>query len=400
MKVAYIGSCFSEQFVNHVLGESELVTRYFIINTISLMDDIIVELPAIESLSPAFQRHVRYENRKDFKKRITSTNPDVLVVDYVRDVRCPICKFKNGYLSFPYELWDESDAGRSKFLDDVDLIHFGSQAYADLLISKLDEFCDFINNALPNTTVLFIDFIPSPHYRGVEWTPEQFRNDYIAWSLRLPIIRDLAHLSARKIVKAKKLQYNGTTFCSDDAAYGPSSIHYAPEVWAEMDRIFDRSSLSFPQFPLTDAPELQSVAKRSLLWLSDINKEVDRFSAELVNNGSDILTDIIPVLMNRAVYGLSFERKPTVVDAFFAFYWILGRVPESLSTLLSHSSERTLNSLRNRLIKSQEFMNYMRQIGYEVVDAAKLRDMFMTPLIGEKTGPIDKAQRTDGESER
>jgi tRNA (mo5U34)-methyltransferase len=359
MKVAYVGSCFSEQFVNHVLSESELVARYFRINTISLVDDVVVDLRAMGGFSKELSRHINYENRKDFKRNITSTNPDVLVVDFVRDVRCPICKFTNGYLSFPYELMDENDVNRALFLKDATIINFGSQAYAELLVSRLGEFCDFVNSEIPSTTVLLIDFYPTSLYYGSAWTAEQFRNDYIAWTLRLPIMHHLVNLSRKKIYNSKVLRYNGTIFSSDNSQYGPSSIHYAPEVWDEMTLSFDRDSFSFPQFPASDIQKLESTAKHSLLWLSDICKEVDIFSEGLVKNGADILTDIVPILLEHAVHGPSFARKPTVVDAFFAFYWILGRVPENITTLLSHSCERTLSSLRNRLIQSSEFISYI-----------------------------------------
>jgi hypothetical protein len=362
MKIAYIGSCFSEQFVNHAFEGSELVARYFRINTISLIDNVTVDLPEIEFLSDAFRRHVRYENRKDFKQKIVDASPDVLVIDFVRDVRCPVCKFSTGYLSFPYELLEENDTSRTIFLRHANLINFGSEVYAELLVSKLDELCEFLNKEIPNTTVLLIDFRPTSRYYGTMLTAEQFRSDYVAWSLRSPVIHDLARLSRNKINNSRILQYNGSIFSSDNSIYGPSSIHYAPEVWSNIALNFDKSSLSFSKLPLSNVQELEVATKDSLLSLSDICKEVDTFSDGLVRSGADILTDMVPILLNHAIYGHTFQRKPTVVDAFFAFYWILGRFPESVATLFSHSGEKTLSDLRNRLLRSAEFTNYMRSI--------------------------------------
>jgi 2-polyprenyl-3-methyl-5-hydroxy-6-metoxy-1,4-benzoquinol methylase len=353
MKVAYVGSCFSEQFVSHVFGDSELVARYFRINTISLMDNVVVNLPPIDNLSEAFRRHITYENRKDFMQKIIETNPDVLVVDFIRDVRCPICKFNEGYLSFTYELLEESDVNRAAFLNGVNVIDFGSQAYVERLLTKLDDFCGFINRTIPRAAVLLIDFFPTSRYYGSKWTAEQFRNDYIFWSLRSPIIHDLVRLSGNKINNSKILRYNGPIFCSDNSRYGPSSVHYAPEVWKEMAVSFDRVSLSFPDCPSSDTRELESAAKESLLWLSDLCNESVASSEGLVGNGADISGRMASVEAN---HGDSMSVSEDGVR--WAYRLLLGREPENASVVENHLKHTSRLSLVKSFLGCDEFRRH------------------------------------------
>lgn len=354
MNIGYVGSCFAESFVEKV-ALSDPCFRYFRVNTISLMDERKVDLPVFNDSDPLLKSHMHYENRKNFKEISCRNKADLLVVDFIRDVRCPVIDFGDGYLSFPYELIDKWHAYESQFSKNIRLLHFGSSEYGRLLLNSVEKFCSFVNDELPDTTVLLLDFVPTPVFSGKKISKGGFRRNYVEWSLRYPALKWIAKFAASRLKKCRILSYDGFIYSDDNAKYGPSSVHYADTVWENIRTNFDFEKLGFLDQGAEE--DLKEVAYLYLCAIEDIALLSHRYPGVIRASGADIVSDVSEVMIRKIISGFSFDRPPSLVDAFDAFYWILGRAPESIETVVSHSSEKSLSDLRKRLLRSQEFKN-------------------------------------------
>ncbi|MDO7833531.1 DUF6270 domain-containing protein [Sphingobium sp. HBC34] len=355
MKVAYVGSCYSEEFLKYVLGDIIPSLRYYRVNSVSLMDEKPLDLGDMSGLTPETQRHLSYENRKDFRERMLTVKPDIVIIDFIRDVRCALLTDGEGYLSFPYELIAEEFGNKASFIERFDMIPFGSPEYVRLHRQALDRMCAFLNEELPHSQVLILNFPPTWDYRGKMRTKRDFRTDFMAWSARAPMLELMADYCAAHIHGAKLLRYEGALWSDDLAKYGPASVHYAAACWRLMASRFNVHSLSFASAqPVTVA----EVGARLRAAFDACGEEADAAGLHwraLERSGADILTDLMPALLHEMEYRHGMNRRPNVIDAYNGFFWLLGRAPENMETLMAHATEPTLNQLRHRLLQSEEF---------------------------------------------
>lgn len=371
VNIAYVGSCYSEEFIKHVLDDAVPCLRFFRVNSVSLMDEQIVDLGDMSELTPESRRHLSYENRKNFRQRMRELAPDLLVVDFIRDIRCALLTDGEGFLSFPYELMAEPLAPKTVFLDRLELIPFGSPDYVRLNRQALNRFCNFMNEALPDCRVLILNFKPTWDYRGRARTHIDFRTDFMTWSARAPMQDLMGRYCAERIKAATLLDYDGPLWSDDHAKYGPASIHYAASCWRLMARRFDRESLTFKPADLPSAVELGTRLRTSF---DAFGEEADVLEdgrwRQLARSGADVLTDLVPVLMQEMVHRHGMSRPPNVIDAYHAFFWLLGRPPESIETLMAHAALPDLEGLRHWLMTAEEFtVRYQ-----EMLDRPSIRD--------------------------
>lgn len=356
VNIAYVGSCYSEEFIKHVLDDAVPRLRFFRVNSVSLMDEQTVDLADMSELTPECRRHLSYENRKNFRQRMREVAPDLLIVDFIRDIRCALLTDGEGFLSFPYELIAEPLGPKTALLERLELIPFGSPDYVRLNRQALNRFCNFMNEALPDCRVLILNFKPTWDYRGRARTHIDFRGDFMAWSARAPMQDLMGRYCAERIKAATLLDYDGPVWSDDQAKYGPASVHYAAACWRLMARRFDRESLTFKP---ADAPTTMELGARLRASFDMFGEEADMVGdgqwRRLVRSGADVLTDLVPVLMQEMVHRHGMSRPPNVIDAYNAFFWLLGRPPESIVTLMAHAAMPNLDVLRQWLMTSGEF---------------------------------------------
>ncbi|QGP78167.1 DUF6270 domain-containing protein [Sphingobium sp. CAP-1] len=360
MNVAYVGSCYSEEFLKHVLNDVAPSLRFYRINSVSLMDEKPFELGDISELRADTQRHLSYENRRNFRDQMRQSKPDLLVVDFIRDIRCALLTDGEAYLSFPYELIAEEYRRKTPYLERLEIIPFATPEYVRLHRQALDRFCAFLNEELPDTQVLILNFMPTWDYRGRLRTTREFRSDFMAWSARAPMQDLMGRYCVSLLNAGKLLSYDGPLWSDDLAKYGPASVHYAPACWRLMAQRFQINSLAFSLAEPPSAAELGGRLRASFDAFGEEGEASGAHWRGMERSGADVLTDLMPALLHEMEYRHGMNRRPNVVDAYQAFYWLLGRGPESMETLLAHSAESSLQSLRRRLLRSEEFQARMR----------------------------------------
>lgn len=356
MNVAYVGSCYSEEFIKHVLDDPVPSLRFFRVSSVSLMDPQVLDLGDMSELTPESRRHLSYENRKNFRQRMREVAPDLLVVDFIRDIRCALLTDGEAYLSFPYELIAEPRPPRTTFLDRFEIIPFGSPDYVRLHRQALNRFCNFMNEALPDCRVLILNFKPTWDYRGRARTHIDFRSDFMAWSARAPMQDMMGRYCAERIKAATLLDCDGPLWSDDNAKYGPASVHYAAACWRLMERRFDQENFAFHPAEPPSAVELGARLRASFDAFGEEAPLLENGRwRRLARSGADVLTDLVPVLMQEMVHRHGLNRPPNVVDAYNAFFWLLGRPPESIETLMAHAALPNLDALRHWLMTAPEF---------------------------------------------
>ncbi|MFY9349388.1 MAG: DUF6270 domain-containing protein [Sphingobium sp.] len=356
MNIAYVGSCYSEEFIKHVLDDAVPRLRFFRVNSVSLMDEQTVDLADMSELTPESRRHLSFENRKNFRQRMREAAPDLLVVDFIRDIRCALLTDGEGFLSFPYELIVEPRTTRAAFLNRLELIPFGSPDYVRLHRQALNRFCNFMNEVMPDCRVLVLNFKPAWDYRGRARTHIDFRADFMAWSARAPMQDLMGRYCAERIKAATLLDYDGPLWSDDQSKYGPASVHYAAACWRLMARRFDRESLSFTPAEPPTAVELGTRLRASFDAFGEEAEVLgDGRWRRLTRSGADVLTELVPVLIQEMLHCHGFKREPTIIDAYNAFLWLLGRPPEGIETLMAHAALPNLDALRHWLMTSEEF---------------------------------------------
>lgn len=352
MNIGYIGSCYSENFAEKV-AKAKPLFKFFRVNTISLMDDRKVALPEFDIADQTLASHMKFENRKGFKDVCCRDDIDLIVIDFIRDVRCPVIDFGDGYLSFPYEMVGKWEKYKDQFGENTRLLRFGSKEYAEILMQNIDKMCAFFNEKLEKTNILLLDFMPTTVFEGKTISQDTFRNDYITWSLRYPAMKWLTNYAASQLKRGKVLRYDDFITSDDNAKYGPSSVHYSDSVWERMHRNFDFKTLAFVADSASSS--IKDETLKNLCSSKDISDLSHAYSRHFADDGADVVPNIAEAMMKKIIYGVDFNRRPNLVDAFDAFYWILGRTPESTDTVVSHSTETSLAKLRERLLRSPEF---------------------------------------------
>lgn len=362
VNIAYVGSCYSEEFLKHVLGDILPSLRFYRINSVSLTDEKPIDLGDMSVLTPQTQRHLSYENRKNFFERMRAMKPDLLVMDFIRDVRCALLTDGEGFLSFPYELIAEEFDHKAAFIERFDIVPFGGPDYVRLHRRALDRLIRFLNDELPDTRVLILNFAPTWDYRGRARTGRDFRSEYMAWSARTPLLDLMGRYCAAQIGAAKLLNYDGPLWSDDQSKYGPAPVHYAPACWRLMGHRFNAETMAFLPPGPDNAAELGGRLRASFDYFGEEATGVQAHWRGLERSGADMLTDLMPALLHEIEYHHGMKRRPNVIDAHQAFFWLLGRMPESAETLLAHAAEPSLSALRARLITSDEFQNRLAQI--------------------------------------
>ena len=126
-----------------------------------------------------------------------------------------------------------------------------------------------------------------------------------------------------------------------------------------MRETFNFNTLSFDDVP---TPSHRHHTFQNLCATKDISDLATRYAHHFDDDGADVIPNLAEAMMKKVINGVNFDRKPLLTDAFDAFYWILGRTPENLDTVVSHSTEKTLDSLRVRLLRSHEFNERLRRL--------------------------------------
>jgi len=356
--VAYYGSCPSEQFVIHAFPDSNLGFFCFGINVASFIDDDKIELGGIEKWPEAIRKKLRFEAQRGFRERLRKAAPQTLVIDFARSTRVSIMRYGDSFLTVPYELLDAGPRLQAEAASLFNILPFGGPEYWKIVIGAMQEFCSFVSQELPDTEVILLDIPPTADYRGALIDSNTYMMDFCRWQLRYPISRTLIDFCLQRIENSRVLMPPVPLYCDDEAAYGPTPMHYSPKVWRQTAAIF-RASGGFGALPRSSDPATM------LANYSGIMGAFARTASTAPNLhrfGLDILHGALPYLFAKIQNPAgSYLREPIdAQDVVAAFRWILGREPESALTFLNHYALADRRELRNTLLRSSEFQNQVK----------------------------------------
>lgn len=356
--VAYYGACPSEQFVAHAFPDSDIGFFCYGINVASFMDDSRVELTEIEKWPEQIRKRLLFEAKHGFRQRLKKAAPQTLVIDFARSARVSIMRHETGLLTVPYELLEAAPHLQREAFALFDVIPFGSGEFWRLVIDALEEFCSFLSQELPKTNVIFLDVPPTADYRGAQIDSNTYMMDFCRWQLRYPISRTMIDFCLQRIENSRVLMPPVPLYCDDEAAYGPTPIHYSPRVWQQTAALFHANG-GFRSLRRSSDP---------VAMLTNYSSIIDSFTRaatatpDLRRFGLDILHGALPYLFAKIQNPAgNYLREPIdAQDVVAAFRWILGREPESALTFLNHYALRDRRELRNTLLRSAEFQNQVK----------------------------------------
>lgn len=355
MKIAYYGSCPSEEFVKYAFPENTPAFFCYGINVASFMDEPQTEIAGIEEWPESVRKKLQFEARKGFCRRLKAAAPDTLVIDFTRASRASLMRYGDSLLTVPYELLEASPALQLEAFARFDIITFGSQQFWTLVIDGLQKFCDFVAAELPGTDVILLDVPPAVEYRGSLTDSNSYMADFCRWQMRYPICRLLVDFCLGRIERSRVLSPPVTPFSDDDAAYGPGPMHYATKIWQEIAASFHAGG-GFQGLPRSGDP---AMVLTSYSGLMNAFAQVSGGVPDLRRFGLDILHGALPYLFAKIRHPAPdyFAEPIDAQDAVSAFRWILGREPESALTFLNHYGLANRKQLRETLLCSAEFQN-------------------------------------------
>lgn len=360
-KVAYIGSCVAEQLTKAAFGLDNLVFRAYRINTVSFMNDTAIDIRLDDGMSFELRRHLGFELRKGFPARLVQARPDMLMVDFIRDIRTPLITDGSGYLTLPYELLDSPFDVAQRVLEGKRLIYVGSEDYTALMLQALDRFCDLCNTALPDTQVVLIDPCPTRILSSTIIDQRYFNQEFMELMLRQRMWRAMMSYVQSRLKNARTFVIDGDHSSTDDAPYGAYVLHYTNADWTRIGGIFRDFLAGRTVYPAGDSSERRELA-RSFAALAPIAQTVlDRQSLQNVLRTAgtmegEVLAQIIK--RKRENYSKTGVSPGEVTEAFL---WLLDRTPESLETIIGHMGAGSPEGLRQMIMRSAEFQAKVQQ---------------------------------------
>ncbi|TXI10722.1 MAG: hypothetical protein E6Q76_03615 [Rhizobium sp.] len=354
-RIAYYGSCPSEEFVRSAFPGSCLAFFCYGINVASFMDDRKANIKTISKWPEPIRKKLSFEARKGFRERLRKAAPKTLVVDFSRVTRASLMRHKNSLLTVPYELLEAGPDLQRDAFSVFTVIPFGSREFWMLVVDAMQKFCDFVNADLPDTELILLDVPPTADYRGTFIDSNTYMIDFCRWQMRYPMSRMLIDLCLGRIGNSRVLTPTAGLYSDDTALYGPAPMHYSADVWREIAACFHANG-GFAGLPRSS--DLVSILS-NYSGLMDAFTRTALSSPDLYRFSLDILHGALPYLFARisSPAHSHFGDPVDSHDVVAAFRWILGREPESAETFLNHYALPNRKELRETLLRSFEFQS-------------------------------------------